>query len=160
MTLWLCSWGTLLAHVIGSRIQAYRVLNLVFYSQANAQITIQLHNSHRAVIVPLSHITGVSLILWTIRPLRTAGPLLQLQLKSLRPEGEEEKEVALCQGVSSWLTLAAFWWAHTGFGTFSEVPLLCVLLTSKHSITNSILKSREPTCSKAWLVNSQLLRTM
>ena len=94
--------------VIGSWIQADKALNLVFHSQANAQITTQLHNCHRAVIVALSHVTSVSLILWAIGPLRTAGPLLQLQLKSLSSEGEEKTGAALCQGVSSHLTLGSF----------------------------------------------------
>lgn len=91
-----------------SWIQAGRALNLVFHSQANTQITTQLHNRPREATVALSHFTGVSRTLWAIGPLRTAGLLLQLQLKSLSSEGEEKTGAALCLGVSSWLTLGSF----------------------------------------------------
>lgn len=110
--------------VIGTRwIQADGALNLPCHSQTNAPTTTQLRNCHRAVTGALSHITGASLILWAIGPLRTAGPLLQRQLKSLSSEGEEKTGAALCQGISSWLTLGRslrtthriwylFWGAH------------------------------------------------
>lgn len=39
---------------------------------------------------------------------------------------------------------------------FLRCPLHCVLLMSKYSIMNAILKTWESTCSNTWLVNSQL----
>lgn len=65
-------------------------------------IPLQLHNYHRAVIVALSHILCMSIIVWA------TGPLLQLQLKSLSPEGEKKLGAALYQGVSSRLSLDSF----------------------------------------------------
>lgn len=65
-------------------------------------ITTQLHSYHRAVIVVLSQISCMNIIVWA------TGPHLQLQLKFLSSEGQKKPGAALCQGVSSWLTLDSF----------------------------------------------------
>lgn len=52
-------------------------------------------------MVALSHIAAVSLTPQVRDPLRTAGPLLQIQLQPLSPEGKEKIAAALYRGVSS-----------------------------------------------------------